>query len=63
MNEDPDLARKRATHAAKVAANELPPPIALKRIRILRWNGEAPAPQVNTLDNARRVRHSRLHPR
>jgi hypothetical protein len=48
MTEDPDpeLSRKRATNAARVADNELPPPIALKRVRILRWNGEAPPPQV-----------------
>jgi hypothetical protein len=46
MTDDRDIERKRAKNAARVAADELPPPISIKRTKILRWNGEAPLEPV-----------------
>jgi hypothetical protein len=50
VSEESDL-RKRAVNAARVAADELPAPIALKRNKILRWDGVEPAPQVTHWTN------------
>jgi hypothetical protein len=46
MNEDNGRNEYQAELERRRANSELPPAIALKRNKILRWNGQAPAPQV-----------------